>query len=86
LKKTVASIRKAIDARKAKDISLLEIYHAVDAPKAFAIHTYQEQKACSVSCHIKGALEKSLTKTQKALEATLSEINLAQVVSDLNWQ
>jgi Rrf2 family protein len=71
-------------ARKAKDISLLEIYRAVDAPKAFAIHTYQEQKACAVSCHIKSALEKSLSKTQKALEVALSGITLARVVADLN--
>jgi Rrf2 family protein len=71
-------------ARKAKDISLLQIYQAVDAPRAFAIHTYKEQKACAVSCNIKGALQKSLTKTQRALEATLSDITLAQVVSDLN--
>ena len=71
-------------ARKAKDISLLEIYRAVDAPKAFAIHTYQEQKACAVSCHIPSALEKSLSKTQKALEAALNEITLARVVAQLN--
>ena len=70
-------------ARDAKNISLLDIYQAVDAPKAFAIHSYSEQKACTVSCHIKTALEKALAKTQKAMEASLAEISLAQIVSDV---
>ncbi len=70
-------------AKDAKHISLLDIYQAVDAPKVFAIHHYSEQKACFVSCHIKTALEKALAKTQKATEARLAEINLAQIVSDV---
>ena len=70
-------------AKDAKGISLLDIYHAVDAPKAFAIHSYAEQKACTVSCHIKVALENALAKTQKALEVSLAEISLAQIVSDV---
>lgn len=70
-------------ARDAKEISLLDIYRAVDAPKAYAIHDYSEQKECFVSCHIKTALEKALTRTQKALESSLAEISLAQIVSDV---
>lgn len=70
-------------ARDAKRISLLDIYQAVDAPKAFAIHSYAEQKCCAVSCHIKEALEKALAKTQKAMEASLGEISLGQIVSDV---
>jgi Rrf2 family protein len=70
-------------AKEAKNISLLEIYKAVDAPKAFAIHNYSEQKVCMVSCHIKAALEKALAKTQKTMEASLAEISLAQIVSDV---
>jgi Rrf2 family protein len=70
-------------AKDAKDISLLDIYKAVDAPKVFVIHNYAEQKVCFVSCHIKTALEKALGKTQKAMEASLAEISLAQIVSDV---
>jgi Rrf2 family protein len=36
-------------AKKAEEISLLEIYKAVDAPKTFAIHDYPVQHACRVS-------------------------------------
>ena len=70
-------------AKDARRISLLDIYKAVGAPKAFVIHSYAEQKVCFVSCHIKTALEKALTKTQKAMEASLAEISLAQIVSDV---
>jgi len=31
-------------ARDAEDISLLDIYRAVDAPKAFSIHHYNRTK------------------------------------------
>jgi Rrf2 family protein len=70
-------------AEDARQISLLRIYLAVEAPKAFCIHHYREQKGCPVSGHIKAALERALGRTQKALEASLQEISLAQIVSDL---
>jgi Rrf2 family protein len=70
-------------AKNAKNISLLDIYQAVDAPKAFAIHNYKEQKNCSVSCQIKTVLEHVLEKSQHSLESSLREISLAEIVSDL---
>src|SRR3954447_25069328 len=45
--------------KKPEQISLLDIYEAVGAPKAFAIHSYPVQKGCPVSCQIKGALVKT---------------------------
>ncbi len=70
-------------AKDAKKISLLDIYQAVDAPEAIAIHAYKEQKGCPVSCQIKAALERALGKTQKAMEASLGRISLAEIVSDV---
>lgn len=70
-------------ARDAKDISLLDIYLAVGAPKAFAIHTYAEQKQCPVSCQIKTSLEQALKKTQKAMEESLRQISLAEILSGM---
>jgi Rrf2 family protein len=70
-------------ARDAKNISLLDIYKAVDAPKAFVIHNYSEQKNCTVSCRIKHALDGVLKKTQKAMETGLAGISLAEIVSDV---
>ena len=70
-------------ARSPRDISLLEIYCAVDAPKAFAIHQYPAEKRCTVSCGIKSVLEQVLEETQQAFEQRLRRISLAQVVSEL---
>lgn len=80
---TTGKAGKCCLAKDPKQISLLDIYEAVDAPNAFAIHDYAEQKNCTVSCHIKGALDKALGKTQKAMESSLDETSLAQVVSDV---
>jgi Rrf2 family protein len=71
-------------AKDAKKISLLDIYKAVDAPKAFSIHSYREQKTCRVSRKIKPALEKALAKTQKAMETSLDSISLVEIVNDIN--
>jgi Rrf2 family protein len=70
-------------ARPARQISLLEIYHAVGAPKAFAIHRYPVEKGCPVSCHIKSVLGRVLDESQQALEQRLRRINLAQLIAQL---
>ncbi len=70
-------------AKEARDISLLDIYEAVDAPKAFSIHGYSEQKTCPVSCHIKTALDNALSQTQKAMETSLKSISLETMVSEM---
>ena len=70
-------------ARDPKEISLLDIYRAVDAPKAFAIHEYPEQKSCPVSCKIRSAMDNVLNKTQNSFEASLAEMTLADVIGDL---
>jgi Rrf2 family protein len=70
-------------AKKAKEISLLDIYEAVEAPKAFAIHSYPHQKACRVSCNIKSSMEKVLEKTQKSMEQSLAGHTLADLVNEL---
>jgi Rrf2 family protein len=70
-------------ARPARHISLLDIYRAVEAPKAFAIHQYPAEKQCPVSCGIKPALSRVLAETQQAIEGSLKRKSLAAVISDL---
>ena len=70
-------------ARDPREISLLDIDRAVDAPKAFAIHEYPEQKACPVSCNIRSAMDNVLDKTQGSFEKSLGGITLADVIGDL---
>jgi Rrf2 family protein len=70
-------------ARAPRAISLLDIYRAVDAPKAFAIHQYPADKRCTVSSHIKSALGRVLEETQQGLEHRLRRISLEQVFAVL---
>jgi Rrf2 family protein len=71
-------------AKRPEKISLLDIYRAVDAPMAFSIHCYEPCQECKVSRGIKTALEKSLTKTQNAMESSLRKITLKRIIEDLN--
>lgn len=70
-------------AKRAEDISLLEIYKAVDAPRTFAIHDYPVQNACRVSCNIESVMHKVLTRAQNSFEGSLGETTLADVIADI---
>ena len=69
--------------RKPKEISLLEIYEAVEAPQAFSIHAYPEKKSCPVSCNIKTSMIKVLNKAQTSFETSLRSVSLEEVIADL---
>ena len=70
-------------ARSPKSISLLDIFYAVNAPSAFAIHTYAKSKGCMVSCNIKEVMGEVLIGTQKAVENDLKRTTLADMVSKI---
>ena len=70
-------------AKKPEEISLLEIYKAVDAPKTFAIHDYPAQNFCNVSCNIGKTMMKILEKAQNSFENSLAETSLAEVMADI---
>ena len=67
----------------ARRISLLDIYRAVDAQKAFAIHRYPTQTLCEVSCGIKLVLGRVLDDVQSAMEKRLAQKSVADLVSEL---
>lgn len=71
-------------AKNPEEISLLEIYKAVDAPLTFAIHDYPVQNACRVSCNIEAVMQKVLTRAQNSFEGSLGETTLAEVIADIN--
>lgn len=64
-------------------ISLLEVYRAVDAPGAFAIHDYAAT-SCLVSRGIKTSLSNTLDKAHRALERSLKEATVAEVIKGLS--
>ena len=83
VKTSTGKTGSAMLARPAETISLLEIYRAVEAPKAFAIHDYPEQKICPVSCSIKPVLRVVQDRTQALMESGLSEVSLSEIIADL---
>ena len=80
---TTGKSGSCILAKKPEDVSLLEIYRAVDAPKAFAIHDYPVQSRCRVSCNIAATMNKVLTRAQNSFEDSLAQATLAEVIADI---
>jgi Rrf2 family protein len=70
-------------AKPARDISLLDIYEAVDAPKVFEVHTYPALELCPVSCGFKPMMEGVLGRSQLSFESTLAKTSLADVIENL---
>ena len=71
-------------AKKPEEITLFDIYKAVEAPKAFAVHSYPVQESCAVSCNMKPALEKVLDKAQESFENTLKTTRLSELVTQVS--
>jgi Rrf2 family protein len=69
--------------RSPKHITLLDIYRASAAPATFAIHTYQVEKRCPISCNIKESMSSVLKKAQDSFENSLDGITLADIVGDI---
>ncbi|WP_082249295.1 RrF2 family transcriptional regulator [Acinetobacter calcoaceticus] len=70
-------------AKSPNSISLLDIYSAVDAPDAFAIHTYPKRNECIISCNIKEVMGEVLASTQEAVRRDLVQTSLSDVVSKI---
>src|SRR6476620_1260898 len=69
--------------RSPKQITLLDVYRASEAPPTFAIHSYPVEKRCPISCNIKGCMLSVLKKAQESFENSLAGITLADVVGEI---
>jgi Rrf2 family protein len=70
-------------ARAPETITLLEIYHAAEAPPASVAHGYPVQPACPVSTSIQPCMAGLLAAAQTAFEAALAQRTVADLVADL---
>jgi Rrf2 family protein len=68
-------------ARPPREITLLDIYRASEAPAAFAIHTYQVEPLCPISLHIKDAMHEVLDDAQAGFEARLAGRTLDSMIA-----
>lgn len=69
--------------KDAKEISLWEIYRAVETGEVFSLHNPDEEGRCQISCNISEVLRDVQTKIDSAIEQSLSEIKLSEVLESL---
>jgi Rrf2 family protein len=72
-------------ARDPGDISLLDVYRAVeDAEELFSLHPSEPSRSCSVGCNIVDVLRPVFCRAHRAMEAVLAEVSIADVCADLH--
>lgn len=73
----------ALLARPAEDISLLDIYRAVENTELFALHRTPPCEACAVGGNILQALQPALERARQAMEQELAGVSVAQLAADV---
>jgi Rrf2 family protein len=68
-------------SRPPSEITLLDIYKASEAPKAFTVHGYPVTEQCHVSRNIKGCLAVVLDRAQASFEQSLAGQSLADLIT-----
>jgi Rrf2 family protein len=73
----------ALLARQPQEITLLEIYRAVDDAQLFALHREEPNPACMVGRNIQVVLRGIMSEAQQAMEASLAGRTLADATADI---
>ncbi|MFT4069640.1 Rrf2 family transcriptional regulator [Paraburkholderia sp.] len=73
----------ALLARPPEQITLLEVYHAVEDAQLLALHREDPNPACMVGRHIQGVLRGVIDEAQRAMEASLAARTLADTTADV---
>ena len=67
-------------ARDAAQVSLLDVYRTVEDPELFALHPQPPCRHCDVGGNIQAVLGESFGGAQRAMEAALAGVTIADVV------
>lgn len=70
-------------ARKPQQITLGEIYRAVENKGLFALHERPENKKCAVSCAMKQILARVFAKAEQSVDISLAKTTLADVMKPI---
>ncbi|WP_199539861.1 Rrf2 family transcriptional regulator [Paraburkholderia kururiensis] len=73
----------ALLARAPEDITLLEVYCAVEDPQLFGLHREEPNPACMVGRNIQQVLRGIMDDAQRAMEASLAARTVADTFSDV---
>jgi Rrf2 family protein len=70
--------------RPAREISLLEIYQLVDPGSVFSMHHRDPNPKCKVGRNIQGVLSGYFDRAQRAMEAELALLSIADILTDVD--
>jgi len=70
-------------SRKPDEITLLDVYHAVECPGVFSLHRQPANKDCPVGKSIESVLGSVFDETNSAVEHVLAKITIKDVMSRL---
>lgn len=70
-------------ARDPDEITLLDIYQAVESPGVFSLHRHPPSRSCPVGVNIGSVLNEVLDEVDTAVERVLANITIKDVVSRL---
>jgi Rrf2 family protein len=73
----------ALLARPAAEITLLDVYRAVEEGEVFALHREAPNPACPVGRHIQASLQVRMDAATQALEAELATRSIADMLADV---
>ena len=70
-------------ARKPEEISLLDVYRAIECPGVFSLHRQHPNRHCPVGVSIGTVLEEVREETDSAVEQVLASITIKDVLRRL---
>src|SRR6185436_9526928 len=70
-------------SRKPNEITLLDVYHAVECPGVFSLHRQPASQTCPVGMSIESVLGAVFAETNSAVEHVLAGITVEDVKSQL---
>ena len=70
-------------ARKPDQITLLDVYRAVECPRAFSLHRQHPNRRCPVGVRIEAVLEEVRGEIDSAVEQVLAGITIEDVLMRL---
>lgn len=73
----------ALLARPAENITLLDVYRAVENQPLFPLHRASPDQDCVVGRHIQASLQPALGRAVQAMETELDKTTVADMVRDI---
>ena len=70
-------------AKRPREITLLDVYRAVQAPRIFAIHEYPVNKGCVISSNINQVMGGVLQTAQSSFEKEMKTTTVADVLGKI---